>query len=213
MNRIIVAAIEQLYEEIYEQLAQMQQEVEEDDTHDQSSSGNGNLRESKSEVVLAGSVSTTATTTGTGKSPSDSFKHGTAHSMSGTTFGGDGFVDDDHLEVDNRQVTGRLPKQSFAGETPYMAVWLHILVLSIDADIQVSRNAATIVHAVILAVLSEPALSHLAEDMIDVYSDFTADLDLSELPKPTVVSKPQTCLLYTSPSPRDGLLSRMPSSA
>ena len=25
--------------------------------------------------------------------------------------------------------------------------------------------------------------------------------------------KPQTCLLYTSPSPRDGLLSRMPSSA
>ena len=24
---------------------------------------------------------------------------------------------------------------------------------------------------------------------------------------------PQTCLLYTSPSPRDGLLSRMPSSA
>ena len=28
-----------------------------------------------------------------------------------------------------------------------------------------------------------------------------------------VLSDPQTCLLYTSPSPRDGLLSRMPSSA
>ena len=27
------------------------------------------------------------------------------------------------------------------------------------------------------------------------------------------VIKPETCLLYTSPSPRDGLLSRMPSSA
>ena len=26
-------------------------------------------------------------------------------------------------------------------------------------------------------------------------------------------AKPKTCLLYTSPSPRDGLLSRMPSSA
>ena len=26
-------------------------------------------------------------------------------------------------------------------------------------------------------------------------------------------TKPYTCLLYTSPSPRDGLLSRMPSSA
>ena len=27
------------------------------------------------------------------------------------------------------------------------------------------------------------------------------------------VVRPDTCLLYTSPSPRDGLLSRMPSSA
>src|SRR5665647_603786 len=27
------------------------------------------------------------------------------------------------------------------------------------------------------------------------------------------ISQPYTCLLYTSPSPRDGLLSRMPSSA
>ena len=34
-------------------------------------------------------------------------------------------------------------------------------------------------------------------------------IDLSE-PKP---ESPNTCLLYTSPSPRDGLLSRMPSSA
>ena len=36
--------------------------------------------------------------------------------------------------------------------------------------------------------------------------------------KQTIVHKPETarlltCLLYTSPSPRDGLLSRMPSSA
>ena len=31
--------------------------------------------------------------------------------------------------------------------------------------------------------------------------------------KETVQSTAQTCLLYTSPSPRDGLLSRMPSSA
>ena len=33
--------------------------------------------------------------------------------------------------------------------------------------------------------------------------------DHSQRPKPAV----ETCLLYTSPSPRDGLLSRMPSSA
>ena len=30
---------------------------------------------------------------------------------------------------------------------------------------------------------------------------------------PTQPNTPNTCLLYTSPSPRDGLLSRMPSSA
>ena len=30
---------------------------------------------------------------------------------------------------------------------------------------------------------------------------------------PPMVDDPYTCLLYTSPSPRDGLLSRMPSSA
>ena len=31
--------------------------------------------------------------------------------------------------------------------------------------------------------------------------------------KDAIVSRIHTCLLYTSPSPRDGLLSRMPSSA
>ena len=31
--------------------------------------------------------------------------------------------------------------------------------------------------------------------------------------KPDVVALQELCLLYTSPSPRDGLLSRMPSSA
>ena len=30
---------------------------------------------------------------------------------------------------------------------------------------------------------------------------------------PVVLTRDETCLLYTSPSPRDGLLSRMPSSA
>ena len=29
----------------------------------------------------------------------------------------------------------------------------------------------------------------------------------------SIMTDPETCLLYTSPSPRDGLLSRMPSSA
>ena len=36
---------------------------------------------------------------------------------------------------------------------------------------------------------------------------------LRESPGLVVASAPSDCLLYTSPSPRDGLLSRMPSSA
>ena len=37
--------------------------------------------------------------------------------------------------------------------------------------------------------------------------------DILEAIKPFLMEQGITCLLYTSPSPRDGLLSRMPSSA
>ena len=39
------------------------------------------------------------------------------------------------------------------------------------------------------------------------------NINESEIEFCDVVSRDMTCLLYTSPSPRDGLLSRMPSSA
>ena len=44
---------------------------------------------------------------------------------------------------------------------------------------------------------------------------YSADLkeEFKELPNETDSGKLVACLLYTSPSPRDGLLSRMPSSA
>ena len=45
-------------------------------------------------------------------------------------------------------------------------------------------------------------------DELDDFLDFTTDDDLSLEDFQT-----NSCLLYTSPSPRDGLLSRMPSSA
>ena len=48
-----------------------------------------------------------------------------------------------------------------------------------------------------------------------VYCDYLAAMIKENLSKQTGMktSKIQSCLLYTSPSPRDGLLSRMPSSA
>src|SRR5665647_1499631 len=40
----------------------------------------------------------------------------------------------------------------------------------------------------------------------------TTEADVGGIRQETVGGQPYSCLLYTSPSPRDGLLSRMPSS-
>ena len=52
----------------------------------------------------------------------------------------------------------------------------------------------------------------------EVFVDITTQVEAEAARSGTrdgvvVVFVPHTCLLYTSPSPRDGLLSRMPSSA
>ena len=60
----------------------------------------------------------------------------------------------------------------------------------------------------------------LRGEFMDVTADRCAEVlvHLNAMPpKPTIpgylTEENMTCLLYTSPSPRDGLLSRMPSSA
>ena len=50
-------------------------------------------------------------------------------------------------------------------------------------------------------------ISEWAVDRLHILCDMESD-DLLEL-----IEDAHACLLYTSPSPRDGLLSRMPSSA
>ena len=51
--------------------------------------------------------------------------------------------------------------------------------------------------------------------IVDVNGIFKADIGIKDgiIQKIGKSGNPDTCLLYTSPSPRDGLLSRMPSSA
>ena len=44
-------------------------------------------------------------------------------------------------------------------------------------------------------------------------SNFDTNIIVKEVDKESIFDKSGLCLLYTSPSPRDGLLSRMPSSA
>ena len=51
---------------------------------------------------------------------------------------------------------------------------------------------------------------HLIRDII---TQFTALLDERREGSTFLMARFRSCLLYTSPSPRDGLLSRMPSSA
>ena len=51
------------------------------------------------------------------------------------------------------------------------------------------------------------------EDVIEVYFDDDELLDSDSVTTESIYKLIEVCLLYTSPSPRDGLLSRMPSSA
>ena len=62
--------------------------------------------------------------------------------------------------------------------------------------------------AVIQGFLSFDVINHQS-NFIDLYGTKGSIIG----PDPNMFGGPINCLLYTSPSPRDGLLSRMPSSA
>ena len=57
---------------------------------------------------------------------------------------------------------------------------------------------------------NEQKLQEMIEKIKSIPTISSVEVDIKPLPQVTI---PYTCLLYTSPSPRDGLLSRMPSSA
>ena len=52
-----------------------------------------------------------------------------------------------------------------------------------------------------------------AEVMLGVLSKQEYEITMDEKDADVIIVNTCSCLLYTSPSPRDGLLSRMPSSA
>ena len=67
-----------------------------------------------------------------------------------------------------------------------------------------------------VSVTQHQAALSITESQISDLQDYLTSTDLSSyapLASPAFTGNPIACLLYTSPSPRDGLLSRMPSSA
>ena len=79
-----------------------------------------------------------------------------------------------------------------------------------DNDIDHALNYRTITKAIIAHVEGNrfALLERLTQEILDLVM-----ANASVLYAEVEVDKPHACLLYTSPSPRDGLLSRMPSSA
>ena len=85
----------------------------------------------------------------------------------------------------------------------------HILIRNIGGQGQRKLVKAKVL-VVGLGGIGSTVLQHLAAVGIGKIGLVDRDnVELSNLQRQTIY----TCLLYTSPSPRDGLLSRMPSSA
>ena len=66
--------------------------------------------------------------------------------------------------------------------------------------------------AMVIKTLQKNATNaqNMVKEVIKTFTNFSVDKDPANNCLDTAII---TCLLYTSPSPRDGLLSRMPSSA
>ena len=76
----------------------------------------------------------------------------------------------------------------------------------------------TLIIAVALALLAPMAhaTDYVARIVVMDHTSFKPEYEAQMAPARTIVTPPEggwPCLLYTSPSPRDGATSRMPSSA
>ena len=92
-----------------------------------------------------------------------------------------------------------------------------------NASVGISDHAQDALGDIVFVELPEPGTSVNAKDEVAVVESVKAASDIYSpvsgsiiAINETLLDAPETvnsCLLYTSPSPRDGLLSRMPSSA
>ena len=83
-----------------------------------------------------------------------------------------------------------------------------------------SKNLAAVIMTLLVTVLLIMPLGYIllvsGIEITALINKLQSDYQVSEISRITdqiIMGLPISCLLYTSPSPRDGLLSRMPSSA
>ena len=96
-----------------------------------------------------------------------------------------------------------------------------VCFLAIDNVSDISRLPVTAVVQQLLASQKQASANHrlslagsrLAGPVPGIMAHTSAPQVTTTASRPAAAILPRTCLLYTSPSPRDGLLSRMPSSA
>ena len=89
------------------------------------------------------------------------------------------------------------PIEAAAGEGALQSDRTHDIEFSDDGDpYQLALNAAVVSSGEVYAAKPVASIATLANYLVTGFWQYN-----------------NTCLLYTSPSPRDGLLSRMPSSA
>ena len=93
-----------------------------------------------------------------------------------------------------------------------MSKLLDRLPLSPTADLKRAGLKVTLPRLKILEILENTADHHMSAE--DVYKALLAeDTEIGLATVYRVLTQFEACLLYTSPSPRDATLSRMPSSA
>ena len=101
-----------------------------------------------------------------------------------------------------------IKKADYKGEIPdNIITGLNVLIDSIEKESQINPFGSL----AIKGLLERTLYGRLKIEQV-----ITADPSITKIPikEPVfIVGMPRTCLLYTSPSPRDATLSRMPSSA
>jgi regulator-associated protein of mTOR len=193
MKRIIVAATVNLHDEMHVTLERLQEEANEsqEDEHlaaMKSNSLDSNGSDVNSEKSPVSDESPNSKGSASGDNQSDNTSTSRQRRMSGTTIA-------ERVSLDSRPNGSSRPttkKQLRSRDSPCMAVWLNILILALDPDIQVNRLASHTVRAVIHAAMKERGIKEFAGDLLAVYSQYMSATTPSHTKPSATVAAAQT---------------------